>query len=489
MPLRPEEEPIIPFANIEAEAALLGALMIDNRMVSRVAHLLEPEFFYEHLHSRIYRIIVKFVEAEKIANPVTLRPVFDNDRAMKQVGGAAYLAQLTGSGAALIGAVDFAKQIRDLAMIRHLQWAVDEGIESFRNDGDFDEILSAIEQAAVKASTSMRVTPVYSAPEMVGLTETRVNTSLEKGVPGAACKTIPDIDTLLGKLEGGQYTILAGRPGMGKSTTAVSAGLGYAMNAHPALYLLAESSAEMFSLKMTSDLLHAAAKEIKFKTLKEGILSNEERKSLEKVREIAATLPITFAHVGRTDVKKIEAMVAKEVLRLKRDERRLEVVIVDYLQLLTADGRHRAGDDRGRVNAVSEALLAIAQRYDVHVIALSQLNRAVDGREDKRPRLADLRESGRLEEDADNVLMVFRNEYYLEKSKPTVEKEMADWQAEMDAWAGKIELIAAKTRFGANASRKCNFLGDYSAVRGSNWHSMLHGDPADDDDLFERGFS
>lgn len=464
-----------PMANVEAEAALLGALMIDNRLTAHVGPLIRPEHFYEPLHGRVYRMILKFVDAGKIANPVTLRPIFDFDPAMKQVGGPAYLAQLTGSGAAVVGARDFAAQIRELAHMRDVQDSIGRGLDRLsRGDGGFEDVLAEIEISVSTASTAIRQVDLLTTEQMLELATTRVDQALDNGIPGASCKLIVDNDTLLGKLEGGQMTIAAGRPGMGKSTWAVSSALGYALNGEAGLYALCESSAEMFALKLTADLLHAAGRPIPFKTIKEGILSREERADLERAREVSKMLPIKWAHVGRTDVKRIEAIVARESMRLKREGKRLAFCVVDYLQLLTAEGRHKIGDSVGRVNAVSEALLSIAQKHDTHMIALSQLSRAVEGRDDKRPRLSDLRESGRLEEDADNVLMMYREEYYLEKSKPTQEgKDMEAWVIDMGHARGKIELIATKTRFGAMASRKANFFGDHSAVRGSNYHSVV----------------
>lgn len=470
--------------SIATEAAFIGALMLDNGLIGKLSHMIEKADFAEPLHGRIYRAILKLHGAGKAANPVTLRPFFEFDTALAEVGGAAYFAQLTGSGASVVGAKDFAQQIRDLARLRDVRDSVQRGLEAIGDDVDLAAFLAEVEQATARASTTMRTLDVLSSEQLIGLAADRVDHSLEHGVPGASCKTIGDMDTLLGKLEPGQMTILAGRPGMGKSTVGLSAWLGYGMNGHPGLYALAESSAEMFGLKHTADLMHAAGTPCLFKSLKEGILSRQQRADLARAQEIGATLPLKFVHIGRSDIKMLGAVVAGEVNRLKRLGKKLEVVVVDYLQLLTAEGQHRPGDDRGRINAISEGLLVMAQHYDFHMIALSQLSRAVEQRVDKRPHMADLRDSGRLEEDADNVLMVFREEYYLERDKPKDPKELADWEIDMAASRGKVELLAAKTRFGSVASRKCNFLGDFSAVRGSSWHGIATiGD--DEDDLFD----
>lgn len=477
-PPSPPPEP----SNIEAEAALLGALMIDNRLVADIAPIVRDVHFFEPMHAHIYRVINKFVGASKVANPVTLKPIFEHDPVMAEVGGPGYLARLTGSGASVIGAKSFAEQIRDLAHMRAVKGSVARGLAKMEEHGSVDDFFVEVEKAVSEASNVTRAVPLYSASDMVKMAIERTQTSLDKGVPGASCKLIGDMDTLIGKLEPGQMTILAGRPGMGKSTTAMSASLGYALNGHPTLYALAESSAEMFSLKFTADLLHAAGKPIPFKSLRQGILSRDEFRWLARADEVAEKLPHKFAYTGRTDIRTLEAIVARESLRQKAAGRELESVFVDYLQLYTAEGRHKVGDDRGRINAVSEGLLSIAQKYGTHVVALSQLSRAVEQRPDKRPHLSDLRDSGRLEEDADNVVMVYREEYYLEQSKPSEAKALEQWEEDMGFARGKVELIAAKTRFGANATRKCNFFGDHSAVRGSNYHQDIYSD----DDLFRQ---
>lgn len=477
-PSGPPPEP----SNVEAEAALLGALLLDNRLVADVGAVMLDSYFFEPMHAHIFRVINKFVAAGKLASPVTLRPIFEHDPTMAEVGGPGYLAQLTGSGASVIGAMSFATQIRELAHMRSVKGSVSRGLAKMEETGAVDDFFVEVEKAVAEAGNVTRSVPVYTAADMVKMAIDRSQTSLDSGVPGASCKLIPDLDTLVGKLEPGQMTILAGRPGMGKSTCAMSASLGYTLNGHPCLYALAESSAEMFSLKFTADLLHAAGKAVPFKSLRQGILTRDEFRWLARANEVAAKLPHKFAYTGRTDIKVLESIVAREANRQKAAGRSLEVVFVDYLQLFTADGRHRVGDDRGRINAVSEGLLQIAQKYGAHVVALSQLSRAVEQRPDKRPHLSDLRDSGRLEEDADNVVMVYREEYYLDQAKPTDPKALTEWEEEVGFARGKVELIAAKTRFGANATRRCNFFGDYSAIRGSNFQVDLY----NDDNLFRQ---
>lgn len=486
------DEPVERLANIEAEAALLGGLMIDNKSVGAISEIIRAKDFFVPVHGRIFHAIIRLSASGRSATPVTLKPIFDADPDLSNLGGAAYLAQLTGSSAALIGLRDFADQVRDMARMRNLRDAFNKSIDKFLGEElNIADATAPLETAIWEAVDSQKPIEQYDAAGMIGLAEARVEQVEEQQhAIGARCALVPDLDVLLGPLEGGGYTILAGRPGMGKTTTAISASIGYAMNGHPVYYPHAEMSPQVMALKVAADLAHAMGHKVPFKNIRQGMLAAADRASLARSKEVAQHLPLRFAGIGRCDIKRLDALVARECAYWEARGRKLEVVVPDYLQLLSAEGRHRPGDERGRVTAVSDGLLTIAQRYGVHVLALSQLTRAVDGRPDKRPHLADLRESGRIEEDADAVIFVFRHEYYLEKEKPTAERELADWEIDMSKARGRVEFIVGKNRLGEVASRKGHFYGDYSAVRGSThredepefadrWTAFLRGEGID----------
>ena len=465
---------IASFSNVEAEAALIGALMIDNTIVGDIREKLKPEHFYEPLHARLYSAILKFVGKGRLANPVTLKVIFQHDPALKELGGLSYLAKLTGSGASVIGARDFAAQIIEMATIRRIAKGTLSGLQDYvvTDGGDFEKVLSSIEASVVEVQEIANPVERLNIADMATRVLERHDTVVEGGTPGIKNRLVPDVDSLIGPLEPQQMTILAGRPGMGKSTTADSLALGYALNGAGGAFMFAESSAEMWSLKTMSNILHAIGHRIPFANLKKALLDKQERAAIEQARQLMETMPLAYFGIGRADIRRVEATIVREKRRLEAAGRKMQFCVVDYLQLLSAEGRHRPNDNIGRIAAVSEGLLHIAQKHDLHMIALSQLSRAVESRDDKRPRLADLRESGRLEEDADNVLMVYRAEYYLEGARPgptAKDGELADWELDMTKARGVVELIAAKTRFGQTGSRPCRFIGDHSAVRGSGF--------------------
>lgn len=490
------------FHNVEAEAALLGALMIDNRIASEVSQRLRDEDFFEPLHGRIYHAIVRMVGNSKTASPVTLRPIFTHDPDMQQLGGPSYLAQLTGSGAAIIGARDFAEQVIELSRMRRLYGAMIVAVRSFQETGEIAEAVDRLEREIWTAADAYRPIRILNAGAMIGLVEARAERIALQATSsiGAMSRTVPEINNVLGGLEGGQYTLLAGRPSMGKTTLAVSFAWGCAANGHPTFYAHAESSSELMALKVATDISYDLGERIEFKRVKSGQLHKREADALAAAKEQAQLLPIRFADVGRADITRLEAAVAREVAYWAAQQRKLELVVIDYIGLIGAtDGEgRRALDDRVRVGRVSKAILDMAKKYDVHVLALAQLSRKVEERSatDRRPMLSDLRDSGDLEQDADNVLFIHRPEFYLvdEKPKPTTdpkkaglyEAQLKDWELDMAEWGDKAEIIVGKNRLGERASRRVKFLSDYSAVR-SLTHRHRDADDEEDEGLFMEG--
>lgn len=478
------------FHNVNAEMALLGAMMIDNRLVPELSQRLKEEYFFEPVHGRIYHAMVRMIGNGMGANPVTLRPIFEHDPTIKELGGGGYLAQLTGgSGAAIIGARDFATQIIASARMRRLYATMILTVRSFQETGEIAEAVDMLEREIWAAADVYRPLRIHSAGAMIGLVQQRMERIALQATSsvGAMSRTVPEINAILGGLEGGQYTLLAGRPSMGKTTLALSFAWGCAANGHPTFYAHAETSSELMALKVAADISYDLGERIEFKRVKSGALHRKEVDALEAAKEQAKLLPIRFADIGRADITRLEAAVARECAFWESQGRKLELVVVDYIGLIGAtDGEgRRALDDRVRVGRVSKALLDMAKKYNVHVFALAQLSRKVEERvaTDRRPMLSDLRDSGDLEQDADNVLFIHRPEFYLPEEKPKAgaknyETAMRDWECDMAEWRDKAEIIVGKNRLGERTSRRVKFLADYSAVR-----SLTHRRPdADDDD-------
>ncbi|NIJ07088.1 replicative DNA helicase [Sphingomonas vulcanisoli] len=463
--------------NVEAEAALLGALMIDNRLVEDVQLKLKGDHFYEPAHQRIYDAILKLVDKNMIANPVTLRPMFEGDEALKELGGPGYLAQLTGSGAALIGARDFATQVYDLALLRALigvgrdmvEKAIDTS-ESVDPKGQIEEAEVALYRVAEQGGEQGGVKTFAQATKLaIEMAERALNSG---GHVSGITSGLDSINSKIGGFHPSDLIILAGRPGMGKSSLATNV----AFNAARRFIRDQEDGIDaaksvgapvaIFNLEMSSDQLAtrilSEQSGISSENLRMGKISQVEFRNLARAAAELQNLPL---FIDDTPALTIAALRTR-ARRLKR-QRGIGMIVVDYLQLLQGGGK--PGGDQNRVQEISEisrGLKQLAKELNVPVIALSQLSRAVEQREDKRPQLSDLRESGSIEQDADIVLFIYREDYYLQAREPkmpvpgdTAQAFQAydEWRAEYDQAMGLCELIVAKQRHGATGKVKLRF--------------------------------
>jgi replicative DNA helicase len=463
--------------NVEAEAALLGALMIDNRLVEDVQLKLRPDHFFEPLHGRIYESILRMTDANRVANPVTLKPMFDGDEAMKEVGGPSYLAQLTGSGAAIIGARDFAAQIYDLALLRALVGVGRDLVEGALDTSEEIAPLEQIERAetelykvaeeggaegkaksfaeATKDALQMAERALNSGGHLSGLT-----TGLEA------------MNSKIGGLHRSDLIIVAGRPGMGKSSLATNMAFAAAQR-----FLRdqedgiapekgAGAPVALFSLEMSADQLAtrilAEQSGITAENLRMGRITQHEFRDLARAAAELQSLPL---YIDDTPGLTIAALRTR-ARRLKR-QKGIGMVIVDYLQLLQGTGRNNNDNRVNEISEISRGLKTLAKELDVPVVGLSQLSRAVEQREDKRPQLSDLRESGSIEQDADIVLFIYREDYYLKAVEPDFPlPEEVEKQAKYEAWkekydpvAGRAEIIVAKQRHGSTGIVRVRFDG------------------------------
>jgi replicative DNA helicase len=455
--------------NVEAEAALLGALMIDNRLAEDIQMKLRPDHFFEPLHGRIYDQILRLLDRNMIASPVTLRPLFEADEEMKELGGPAYLAQLTGSGAAIIGARDFAEQIYDLALLRALIGVGREMVEKALDTSDevdpkgqIESAEAALYRVAEQGGGEGTVKTFAQATRLaVEMAEKALSTG--GGLSGITTG-LDNVNAKTGGLHHSDLIILAGRPGMGKSSLATNIGFNAArrlvrdVEDGIAPEKSAGAAVALFSLEMSADQLAtrilAEQSGISSEALRMGKISQQDFRNLARAAAELESLPL---YIDDTPGLTIAALRTR-ARRLKR-QRNIGLIIVDYLQLLQGTGR--SGGDQNRVQEISEisrGLKTLAKELNVPVIALSQLSRAVEQREDKRPQLSDLRESGSIEQDADLVLFIYREEYYLAARQPADDHpEFAAWQEEMNRAYGIAELIVAKQRHGATGKVKMKF--------------------------------
>lgn len=454
--------------NVEAEAALLGALMIDNRLAEDVQLKIKAEHFFEPMHGRIYDAIMKLLDRDMVANPVTLKPMLDQDPALKELGGAGYLAQLTGNGAALIGARDFASQIYDLALLRQL---VSVGRELVENAMDTSEDVNPREQIEAAEVALYKVSEgegesgsvksfLTASTAAVQVAERALNSG---GHVSGITTGINSLNAKIGGLHNSDLMILAGRPGMGKTSLATNIAYNAASrwlrdNADgipPEKNMGAKTA--FFSLEMSADQLAtrvlAEQSGISGEALRMGKISRADFQNLSRAARELQELPLFIDDTPGLTIAALRT-------RARRLKRRHDVgfIVVDYLQLLQGTGR----GNENRVNEISEisrGLKTLAKELHVPVLALSQLSRAVEQREDKRPQLSDLRESGSIEQDADMVWFVFREDYYEAAKEPKVEDEAAYaiWRENMDRIYGLAEVIVAKQRHGSTGRIRMKF--------------------------------
>src|SRR5438270_9293160 len=463
-----EPPPALP-QNVEAEAALLGALMIDNRLVEDVQLKLKPLHFFEPLHGRIYEAILRLTDSNRIANPVTLKPLFEADDGMKEVGGPSYLAQLTGSGAAVIGARDFASQIYDLALLRALVGVGRELVEGALDTSEDVAPLAQIERAETElykvaeegGAEGKAKSFGEASKEALQLAEKALNSG---GHLSGLTTGLDSLNSKIGGLHKSDLIIVAGRPGMGKSSLATNVAFAATQRLlrdredgmEPAKS--AGAGVALFSLEMSADQLAtrilAEQSGISSENLRMGRISQQEFRQLARAAADLQTLPL---YIDDTPGLTIAALRAR-ARRLKR-QKGIGVVIVDYLQLLQGSGKGSAGDNRVQeISEISRGLKQLAKELNVPVIALSQLSRAVEQREDKRPQLSDLRESGSIEQDADIVMFIYREDYYLAAKQPGDDHpDFAAWQEEMARAYGLAEIIVAKQRHGSTGKVRLKF--------------------------------
>ncbi len=463
-------------ANLEAEAAFLGACLIDNRVLEDLPVQLTSEHFFEPLHGRIFERLCDVTGRNMLANPVTLKPYFEADEGMRSLGGPGYLAQLTGSGASLIGARDFARQIHELALLRELVGVGRTLVESAMDTSEAVDPAAQIEAAETAlyrvsgGEAELGQARSFAAAAKVAIAG--VEKALNSGGHLSGVTTgLVSLNSKIGGLHASDLLILAGRPGMGKTSLATNIAFAAAdrwqreeLDGIPDEKKQGAKAA-FFSLEMSADQLAtrilAEQSGISSEALRTGRISHGDFDALSEASARLQNLPL---FIDDTPALTIAALRTRARRLVRRHG--VGVIIVDYLQLLQGTGR----GDGNRVQEISEisrGLKTLAKELNLPVLALSQLSRAVESRDDKRPQLSDLRESGSIEQDADMVLFVFRQDYYLKMgepyrpidphSEPDKQAIWEKWAAEFDKAEGISELIVAKQRHGSTGKVRLHF--------------------------------
>ncbi|HBH27133.1 MAG TPA: replicative DNA helicase [Rhodospirillaceae bacterium] len=451
--------------NMEAEQALLGALLLDNRALERMGDFLRAEHFFVPAHGRIYDAIVKVCERGQVATPVTLKDFFAGDADLAGVGGPAYLAELADGVVSIAAAKDYARAVYDLALRRALVTIGEEVVHDAYAPAPDRAATDAIEAAEAKLFTLAEqgqitggfVTLRDSVLSAIRQAERAYQT--DGHVTGITTGLL-DMDKKLGGLQKSDLLILAGRPSMGKTALATNIAFNAAQK-------YAESGGKegavvgFFSLEMSADQLAARVladqSGVSADAIRKGTIRQDDFRAFVEASQRLASTPL---YIDDTPALTIGA-VRTRARRLKR-QHGLGLLVIDYLQLLTGTGSRQALDNRVQeVAEITRGLKAIAKELEIPVLALSQLSRQVESREDKRPQLSDLRESGTIEQDADVVMFIYREEYYLSRAMPEegTDKHMK-WQEKMGSVHNVAEAIIAKQRHGPIGTVRLFFDGN-----------------------------
>ena len=454
-------------ANLEAEQALLGSILVNNDIIDEISNIIKPLSFYDPAHIKIYEVIENLNAKGMIANPITLKNYFEKDNMLNEVGGTEYLVKLTRFSSSLKQANDYAKIIHEMHLRRELIQISDQlnsdTLNANTQEQDAEKIIENTERSlfdlAERGTFSQSFLKFNKALDQT-IEMATLALQNDQGIVGVPTG-LTDLDSKLGGLHKSDLIILAGRPSMGKTALATNIAYNAAQNI---LKRQEKSSIAFFSLEMSSEQLStrilSEQARIKSDDIRRGKVTEEEINRYVETSRNIYNLPL---YIDETPAITI-ATLSNRARRIKRLFG-LNLIVVDYIQLM----RSNSNKNENRVQEISEitqGLKALAKELSVPVLALSQLSRAVEQRDDKQPQLADLRESGSIEQDADVVMFVYREEYYLERKQPKLGSiEHAEWQSKMNDVNGLADIILGKQRHGPTGTVKVAFEGIYTKFK------------------------
>jgi replicative DNA helicase len=449
--------------NVDLEKALLGAILVQNDAFHHVANFLEPRHFYEPIHAKIYEIAASLIRVGKVATPINMPPFLPSDLTICGGTVGQYLAHLSAEATSVLNAADYARSIRDLSERRYLI-AICEATIAAAMNATPDQDAQAIGNSAVEGLAEIIAADGAGAGSIrpIGATMTAFIGHV------AVIKTgLRDLDDRIGGMGRGSLVILAGRPGMGKTTVAGTFALNAARNGHGVLFFSLEMPAEQIMARLLTDFMFKAdsmfgGERLSVHHMAKAKFTPEQFDDMVDAARAMEALPFLiddnpYATVGGIHAK---CQIAKK--RLERTGKRLDLVVIDYLKFLHASDRYR-GQRHYEVGEVTAALKQLARKLGVVVLLCAQLNRQVEQRQDKRPQLSDLRESGDIEADADIVLLLHRQAYYLALD-PEIERDVEKMR-QLEEVQHRIEFIVAKNRTGPTDIIPTFIDLEFSAVR------------------------
>jgi replicative DNA helicase len=457
--------------NIEAEQALLGAILVNNEAFYRVSDFLEPQHFYEPIHQKIYEVTRDLIRAGKVATPITLKTFLDASADLGGITVTQYLARLAAEATTIINAEDYGRTIYDLFTRRQLI-LVGEDMVNHAYDAPVDFAPRAQIEEAERRLYELAETGRYDggfqrfANSLTTAIDMAAKAYQRDGKLSGLATGLDDLDRIMGGLQPSDLIILAGRPGMGKSALATNIAYNIAKNwrgeVRPDGHTVTANGGIVgfFSLEMSAEQLAtriiAEQTGIPSSHIRRGGITEADFETLKDCSIELQNLPFYLDETGGLSIAQLSARAR----RLKR-QRGLDLLVIDYVQLLQGSTRRSSENRVQEITEITTKLKALAKELNVPILALSQLSRQVESRDDKRPQLADLRESGSIEQDADVVMFVYREEYYHAMRKPleSNREKFAEWLAEADKVHGKAEVIIGKQRHGPTGTVELQFEG------------------------------
>ena len=453
--------------NIEAEQAVIASILVSNEIYDEISPIIDAQKFFDPVHVKLYETIEKLISKGLLANPITLKNHFENNEGLKELGGQEYLIKITKFSTSVRQAIDYANIVQEMHLRRELIKISQSVLDEASADGDVSISGETIIQDAEKSLFDLAERGHFNQSFMKfddALKQTiemaKSAYQNEEGLVGVPTG-LTDLDSRLGGLHKQDLVIIAGRPSMGKTALATNIAFYAAKNIEKKG---SKSTVAFFSLEMSSEQLStrilSEQSRIRSNDIRRGKVSEKEFEQFIETSKNIFELPL---YIDETPAITIAA-ISNRSRRIKRLFG-LELIVVDYIQLMRSSGKK----DYNRVQEISEitqGLKALAKELNVPVLALSQLSRAVEQRDDKKPQLADLRESGSIEQDADVVMFVYREAYYLERKEPTLGSiEHAEWQQKMNEISSLAEIMIGKQRHGPTGNVKVEFEAMYTKFK------------------------
>ena len=452
--------------NIESEQAVIGSILVSNDIFDEISIIIDNKKFYDPVHQKIFLAIESLISKGMLANPITLKNYFENDNSLDELQGHEYLVKITKFSTSQRQAIEYAKIIYDMHVRRELIKISESTIENASNktlELPGDKIIEQSEKLlfdlAERGSFSASFVKFDKALSQT-IEMAHIAFKNDEGIVGVPTG-LTELDDRLGGLHNSDLIIIAGRPSMGK--TALATNIAF----HAAKKLQekdTKSSVAFFSLEMSSEQLStrilSEQSRIRSNDIRRGKISEEQFDKFIETSKNISELPL---YIDETPAISIAAL-SNRARRIKRLFG-LDLVIIDYIQLMSATSNFKEGRVQ-EISQITQGLKALAKELSVPVLALSQLSRAVEARDIKKPLLSDLRESGSIEQDADVVMFVYREAYYLEKLEPRpATVEHAEWQSKMNEVGNLAEILIGKQRHGPTGNIMVEFEAQFTKFK------------------------